>query len=457
MRSDNYDNLLTFKTQNQRSDNWSGEKMTKEGSFEKLFKTIFRVVVFLAIPLTTAFIMTGAAFEKSKFIPALIVLALTCILLIIGAIKSRECVNLAIIVCVLVFLALVRSVLAYTWSSKTSDYLINSLDNEQHIFSGFVSDRDASSSGGMYINIESVDEITLNKPITVYTVNRSGHYYSQGEFLTLSAKIRKPVSYSEDFDLVSFLESRGVMCELYQVSEINADHTKAKNNLGSVIRGFVYTNALKMINYIGEKPLFDRGTALAKALLWGDKSGFSDEELKDFSISGMTHLLCVSGLHFSIVLCGLSVLIRLLIRKRIPLTESESVETASTFLSESKPVNNVAAKPSTKDASLFAPLMKRPRFTEGLKEKPIEREKYTPVTKTRIFSRKKLIASQKKSRKLLYVRALAGFPESEIRRANTGIKDSISLPFSTVKALPFRFSAKVSTWSAKSTATNSLV
>lgn len=290
--------------------------MTTVSFCERLFRAIFRAAVFLAIPLTTAFIMTGSAFKEANFIVTLIFLVLMGAFFVNGVIKYKRCVTLAVIVCALLFLALVRSVPEYIYSSKISDYLIITCADEQHIFSGYVSDGDASSSGGMYIELESVDERYLDEPVTVYTVNRSGHYYSQGEFLSVTAKIRKPVSYSEDFDFASWLISRGVRCELYDVSDIKADHTRAKSEFGSVIREFVYTNALKMINFTGGKHSFDRGTALAKALLWGDKSGFSDEELKDFSRSGMTHLLCVSGLHFSVVLGGVSVIIRLLVRKK---------------------------------------------------------------------------------------------------------------------------------------------
>ncbi len=290
--------------------------MTARNFCEKLFKVILRIMIFLAVPLTTAFVMTGKAFAGINSVFLFVLAGLTAVLLAFCIFCCKNCVPLIITVCLLVFLALVRCVPEYVYSNKMSNYLISACGQEQHIFGGYIVNGDAPASGGMYVDVESVDSHMLDIPVKAYCMNRSGHYYSEGEYIEITAEIRKPVSYSEDFDFASWLTARGVRCELYNVSSINADYTKAKLNAAVLIREFVYSNALKMINYTSGKDLFDRGTALARALLWGDKSGFSDEELEHFSKSGMTHLLCVSGLHFTVVLGGLSLIVRLLIRKR---------------------------------------------------------------------------------------------------------------------------------------------
>ena len=63
--------------------------MTKGCFCKRLFKAILRVVVFLAIPLTTAFIMTGSAFKEANFIVTLIFLVLMGAFFVIGVIKYK--------------------------------------------------------------------------------------------------------------------------------------------------------------------------------------------------------------------------------------------------------------------------------------------------------------------------------------------------------------------------------
>ena len=52
---------------------------------------------------------------------------------------------------------------------------------------------------------------------------------------------------------------------------------------------------------------------MTRALMFGDKSGFSRETLERFSACGITHVLCVSGLHFSLILGGLGLALRFLV------------------------------------------------------------------------------------------------------------------------------------------------
>ena len=62
--------------------------------------------------------------------------------------------------------------------------------------------------------------------------------------------------------------------------------------------------------------LFPRNTALATALLLGDRSGLSQEERESYNRSGAGHLLAISGMHVSVLAGFISLLLRRLLGRR---------------------------------------------------------------------------------------------------------------------------------------------
>lgn len=57
----------------------------------------------------------------------------------------------------------------------------------------------------------------------------------------------------------------------------------------------------------------NEGAGLAKGFLLGDKSDISYEVMKDFRRAGISHLLCVSGLHISVIIGSLELFLRKLL------------------------------------------------------------------------------------------------------------------------------------------------
>lgn len=290
--------------------------MDKNDFIDKKINTALHIIAFLAVPFTTYFIMLGGVMN---FWARTVAFGASVLLfLMTGFVFFLSNRNKALIIMVffLILITLARCLPEYTYNNKNSKALIEACESKERAFSGYIIKGDATVSSGMYVSIHSVDGFTLKKPVNAYCYNQSGNFYSEGAYVEMSARIRKPVSNPGAFDFAGWLFSEGIYCELYNISEIKADYTKDKISIGSYLRDKIYINAFKMLKNIYGKDSFEKGTALAKALLTGDKSGFSSESLEWFSRSGMTHLLCVSGLHFTIMLGGLSALIRPLIRNR---------------------------------------------------------------------------------------------------------------------------------------------
>lgn len=61
---------------------------------------------------------------------------------------------------------------------------------------------------------------------------------------------------------------------------------------------------------------YSETSALLDGLLYGDKGDFSKEDKENFALSGLTHILCVSGLHFSLVFGLFGTVIGWLVRRR---------------------------------------------------------------------------------------------------------------------------------------------
>ena len=73
----------------------------------------------------------------------------------------------------------------------------------------------------MFIRIEKIAGKELEKPVSAYTYNRTGHYFCEGSCVSFNADLRLPEnseSRDDNFDFVSWLKGEGVYLEVYDVS-----------------------------------------------------------------------------------------------------------------------------------------------------------------------------------------------------------------------------------------------
>lgn len=62
--------------------------------------------------------------------------------------------------------------------------------------------------------------------------------------------------------------------------------------------------------------LFPRNADLARAFIIGDRSALSDEDRKSYNLSGVAHLLAISGMHISVLAGGVSLLLQRMLKRR---------------------------------------------------------------------------------------------------------------------------------------------
>lgn len=272
------------------------------------------VLLLLSIPLSTAYIMSGMFLQYSVINVLWTVFAAALILY--AVVWNKKLIFSAVMLTVFVFAVFCRCIPVYVYEYNYAEKAVLSLGGSTHSFAGYVCRENANAGEGMYIELISVDGAMLEKHITAYGINRAGHFLPEGGYVRFDAVLKKPESFSEDFDFVGWLYGKGVHCELDRMYEIFPESGLDRISVGAKLREWIYDNTLNMLDEIDGKSRFDHSTSLAKALMFGDKSGFSDEELEDFNRCGMSHLLCVSGLHFSLLIGMISAVTSVFVSKR---------------------------------------------------------------------------------------------------------------------------------------------
>ncbi len=283
--------------------------------FERKFKTAALSFAFLSVPILTALIMTGMKVGLYLFISAAVVLLTVAGFAVSG--RKRYISSGLFVIAAFLAVTVIRCVPLYLSGSVYAEKVAEALGDIPHRFEGYAVNDDVDNSGGMFVEIVSIDGGSLSKPFKVYGINSSGHFVKEGTHITFDAKLRKVQNKPNSaFDTVSWLKGKGVHCEIYDIQELDIDYARKRVSVGGIIREAVWSRVRNVLEYIQGKEAFERSTALCRALLFGDKSGFETSDLDAFTRSGMTHLLCVSGLHFSVIMGCLSLLLTLTVPDR---------------------------------------------------------------------------------------------------------------------------------------------
>ena len=141
--------------------------------------------------------------------------------------------------------------------------------------------------------------------LIIYTDNENIRI---GDSITAQGIIRTPEAADNTFDFGLYLKSENISAVMYS-GETTLNITEENS-------GFLG----KLQNFTGKRS-FERfipkeNAAFMRALVLGDRSGFTDEMKNDFSASGVYHVVAVSGMHISILIMFVTYLLRHFVRKR---------------------------------------------------------------------------------------------------------------------------------------------
>lgn len=121
----------------------------------------------------------------------------------------------------------------------------------------------------------------------------------EGDTITCSSKWNKPKKFfdSERFDYALYLKRHGYAATTF----INLEEAQISHGTPSL--------RSRLLSMLRPDSTQSQDAAIVSAMVLGDRSQLSDETKNDYSSAGVSHVLALSGLHVSILLSILSLLL----------------------------------------------------------------------------------------------------------------------------------------------------
>lgn len=275
-------------------------------------KSFYLGVGFLAVPLIVYLVMSGmAAGHPVIFTVGFMATALFFIFI---SIKDKRNIRGVATISFLLITALACSLMSYTLGQKNAEDIYSFYKDEKCHFSGYVSRTDAPTSRPMFVEVNNINNRDLDIPLTVQIFNYSGYYLDCGDYIEFDGKLRQ---FNEnDFLGGEWLQSKGSYLGVKSVKNIRLISDKSRKSLTSAIKGYVCDRLSLVLSGIPNKDDYISGVSISSAMLFGDKSRLDKELKNNFTRSGIIHILCVSGLHFSVILSGLSLVLKYIVKNR---------------------------------------------------------------------------------------------------------------------------------------------
>lgn len=132
-----------------------------------------------------------------------------------------------------------------------------------------------------------------NSRIILYSEIFPKYFY--GDLLLIKGKLKVP-EYIEDFNYPEYLARNNIYRSISFAESIN----RLDGKRGNIILIKIYELRFKMITKINQR-FSEPKAGLLKAMILGERKAISDEIENNFRLSGLSHLVAVSGSHLSMV------------------------------------------------------------------------------------------------------------------------------------------------------------
>ncbi len=187
----------------------------------------------------------------------------------------------------------------YSVNVKTEEF-IKEYGNEKVLFCAEI--RKDSASNGTEAEITGVAGGKAER-IKVYIKHGADTSFFEGTKIEFYGTVRR----IEEVGNPSFTKNllkKGIKCVVSDAEIISTGFEKQNYvfDFQKTLYNYFSEKIDKSLNFISDKTEYNRARALAFALILGDKTKFSKEDYNKFGASGITHILCISGMHFSVIM-----------------------------------------------------------------------------------------------------------------------------------------------------------
>lgn len=275
-------------------------------------KSIYLTATFFLTPILTHFVMSGGT-VKNALVFAVITSVFAAALVIL-CINDKKNIRGAVTVATILIAAFISSLSVYTLGYRNAFRLAGYAGDESHSFCGYITGEDADTSSSMFVEIISVNGKSLYPSVVAQGYNHSGHYMPCGTYIEFEAKLELAENRNSEFN--EWLKSKNVHTVLSGINGLSLDSSKDKLSIASVVKDFFSDRMVYVFKTVPDRKSFENVHSVADAMMFGDKSKLDGDLKTHFSKSGIIHILCVSGLHFSVMLGGLSLVLKYTVKKR---------------------------------------------------------------------------------------------------------------------------------------------
>ncbi len=232
---------------------------------------------------------------------AVAVCALAAVLTVFGFYKGNNK-RFALLMLFALFVAFARGMQHYSTVNLVADNFMREYGGKTALFSAVIT-KEPGKSGSEARIISANGSETGN--VKVFIKSYEIKNYPEGYILTLSGKVIRTEEAMIDSPLwAKSLLRRGIKGVITDaaVEDVKYDLQKEGFGVQKALYNYFSNKIEGVLGFISDKESFTRARALAYALLLGDKSKFPKEDYTLFRECGITHILCISGMHFSVIM-----------------------------------------------------------------------------------------------------------------------------------------------------------
>ena len=222
-------------------------------------------------------------------------MALSVVFLVLFILSKTKAKRIYAIFCVSFLLGAAVPYLNYIMFEQSSSQLIELYDgNAVEIKGKVLKSRIKDESTNLVLQINEIDGRKLPVPLKALTFYYEELNADENYLYTINA-ILEPVTNYSDFDNITYRKSDKIFINVINDGKITLQQQR------SSFSGFLNKAIFKVlkINVVGKE--YPVGS-IANALVTGDKSALPKGLSSVFSKSGMSHVLCVSGLHIAVII-----------------------------------------------------------------------------------------------------------------------------------------------------------